>query len=251
MKTPTLALAVAASLLACSRPKPSPDYERARQLWTALVQQRGGDAAEDARADEVLALLQQVPAQSLDRDAAAELRERIEAARKASAEERERRDKLVESAGAYHAHAGAARGGAEPEPEPARAPQPLPRPRPLPGPGTKLEELRSTFGDCLEARGPVEILGEKGGQARNGEMWALKNDQACRQEHAQLVGQVLLVHGGALAGMNRESEIKRKEVLREVQVEKLPDGGMAERTPAGLVPLPPGTELRNPDGGAP
>ena len=237
-----LAAGALALLAACSHPQPSPDYERARQLWTALVQSRGDAAAEDPRADEVLSLLDRVPKDSADAAAAAELRGRIEGERKAHEEELARRQKLVAGAGAIPA---------APLPEsraPAAEPQPVQAP-PL-VPGMKLEAFRDAYGECFEPKGPVQISTADGGGSRGGERWALKDDAACREKHGQLSGQAVLFTDGALVGVAPAASAKKVEVVRRIEVAPLPDGGLGERVDGGVVPLPPGARLVL-DGGSP
>jgi hypothetical protein len=233
---PTRALAIGAlaMLLACSRPQPSPDYDRAAQLWTSVVQARGDAAAEDPRADEVLALLERVPRDSADAAAAAELRGRIEGERKAHVEELTRRQKLVAGAGAIpSAPAESAQAVAEP------------RPPPTPGlaPGMTLEAFRENYGDCFESRGPVQLTSPDGGAPSSGQMWVMKDDEGCKEKHPQLAGQAALFAAGALVGVAPAASAKKVQVVRQIEVAPLPDGGLGERVDGGVVPLPPGAEL--------
>jgi hypothetical protein len=237
-----LALGALALLLACSRPpQPSPDYEQARQLWTSLVQARGDAAAEDPGADEVLALLDRVPSGSADAQAAAELRGRIEGERKAHLEELARRQQLVAGAGATS--------GGMPEPG-APAAEPKPAPASALVVGMKLESFREIYGDCFASRGAVQITSPDGGAPRNGEMWVMKDVPACREKHPALVGEAVLSFEGAVAGMAPVASAKRTQVVREIELAPLPDGGLGERVDGGVVPLPPGAEIIL-DGGRP
>lgn len=230
----TLAFAAVAMLFACSRPQPSPDYERARQLWTTLVQTRADAAAEDPRADEILALLDRVPKDSADAPAAAELRGRIEGERKAHVEELARRQRLVTGAGA------ASSAPLEPSaPAPEAAP---PRPPAL-QPGMKLEAFREAYGDCFESKGPVQIGAPDGGASRDGEMWVMKDDAGCREKHPALAAEAVLFAQGALVGVAPAASAKKVQVVRQVELAPLPDGGLGERVDGGVVPLPPGAEI--------
>jgi hypothetical protein len=233
-----LVVSALAVLFACSRPQPSPDYDRARQLWTALVQARSDAAAEDPRADEVLALLDRVPRDSVDAPAAAELRGSIDGERKARAEERARRQALVAGAGALP------RAPAEPPPPAAGAqPESQPPPPTRLAVGTKLEAFRESHGDCFESRGPVQLNAADGGGPSAAEMWLMKDDAACREKHAQLTGQAVVFAKGALLGVAPAASVKRVEVVRQIELATLPDGGPAERVDGGVVALPPGAEL--------
>jgi hypothetical protein len=174
---------------------------------------------------------------SADAQAAAELRGRIEGERKAHLEELARRQQLV-------AGAGAARGMPGPREEAA-----APRPAPLPAlaPGMKLEVFREVYGECFASRGPVQMSTPDGGAPRSGEMWVMKDDAkydaACREKHPTLAGQAVLFEGGALVGLAPAASAKRTQVVREVELAPLPDGGMGERVDGGVVPLPPGAEI--------
>lgn len=235
-----LALASLAALLACSRPRPSPDYDRAQQLWTALVQARGDAAAEDPRADEVLALLDRVPRDGVDAPAAAELRGRIEGERKAHVEELARRQKLVAGAGAS---AAAPRDSAAPAAEAGPA-----RPAAL-APGMKLEAFREAYGECFEPLGPAQLTSPDGGAPRSGEMWVMKDDAACREKHPQLAGQAVLFAEEALVGVAPAASARKERVVRQAELGRLPDGGIGEVVDGGVVPLPAGAEVIL-DGGA-
>ncbi len=226
-----------ALLVACSRPQPSADYERARQLWTGLVQARGEEAAEDPRADEVLALLDRVPKESADAAAAAELRGRIEGERKSHLEELARRQKLVAGAG----EAPSMPVGSVPAPEAQAEPQPAAAP--ALALGMKLDEFRASYGDCFESKGPVRLTSSDGGAPRAAQMWVMKADEGCRNKNPKLVGQALLFADGALAGTGPAASVKEVEIVRRVELGTLPDGGLGERVDGGVVPLPAGARL--------
>ena len=245
-----LAPALAAGLLlaACSRPQPSPEYERARALWTEIVKARADEATQDPRADEVLALLAQVPPASADAPAAAELRGRIEADRKARVEERERRDRLVAQAAAPHdmpsAGAAVAAGGGEPQGGADAGPRPEVRV------GMTVAELEKELGDCFARREAVRIGGGPDGGARDGDLWVMKDDEGCRARHAALAGQGILVAAGKVAGVSPLDKARKVEVRRVVELAPLPDGGTGMRVDGGVVPLPPGATVTPLDGGA-
>jgi hypothetical protein len=241
----TLLAAGVAALVACSRPRPSPEYDEARQRWTALVREQGDAAAEDRRAEDVIGLLARVPPESADAASAAELRARIDGERRARAEERERRARLVESAGAPPAMpaAGAAAG-------PASAPAERPPPAaPWLVPGMKLEEFRAQAGDCFERRGPMQVGSPDGGPPSAGEAWALRDDAACQERYAAASGKLVLFAQGALAGVALPSAVRTVETRERVQLGTLPDGGIGIRTDAGVVPPPPGAHIVPDDAG--
>jgi hypothetical protein len=243
---------VLAALLACARPQPSPDYEHALQLWTRLVQARGFDAAEDPGADEVLALLDRVPKDSLDAAAAADLRKRIAQDRAARAAERARREALTAAAGEAVSASGAGEGAAEPAGrEPAGAVARAPGAA-LPGgltPGMKIEDVKAAYGDCVEERGPAELDPGDGGTSRPARLLSLREGD-CRTRHPALAGQAVVFVDDALVVVSSLANAKRTEVTRTMDLGKLPDGGVGMVTDGGVVPLPVGATLRSLDGGS-
>ncbi|MFL5261187.1 MAG: hypothetical protein ACJ79L_02110 [Anaeromyxobacteraceae bacterium] len=239
-----LALAAGlAALVACSRPRPSPEYEEARQRWAAIAREQGDAAAEDPRADGVLSLLAKVPAESLDAPGAAELRARIEGERRARAEERERRARLVAGAGALpsmpasSAGGGAGAGGAgAPAEGPGATPAAL-------APGTTLDAFRAATGDCFERRGPIQIGAPDGGAASPGEAWALRGDAGCQERWAAASGKLVLFTGGSLTALSPASAARTVETRERVKLGTLPDGGVGILTDAGVVAPPPGAQI--------
>jgi hypothetical protein len=243
----SLGVVLAAALaVACSRPRPSPDYERARSLWTELVRAHPEAPAADPRADEVLAMLARVPGDSVDASAAAALRVRIEGERRELAEERARREALERRAGipappvvAVVPGPGAGRGadGGQGTPSVELTP------------GMKLEDFRKLHGTCFDDAGPVQLTATDAAP-RSGEMWVMKGDPACRDAHPRLADQAVLFAGGILAGVSPLGSLERVEVRREVELAPLPDGGMGMVVDGGVVPLPPGARLLPSDGGS-
>jgi hypothetical protein len=250
-----LAAALAAGLCSCQKPQPSPEYQQARQRYAALQAQYPLEARERPEMDEVLSLLERVPRDSADTEAAAALREAILGERRALAEERARRAKLVESAGNSAAWAagssvsagGAAggeaaiAGGGAPRPEgppgaeaggqggpgaPARPPSRL-------AAGTALADFQKAQGDCFEARAPARI-GQREGKPLEGEAWALKESDACKKAHPDEVGRLLLFAEGKLVEVREVGEGKATPVTQAIK-------GVAGRD--GAPALPPGTKL--------
>lgn len=243
------------ALPACSRPQRSPDYERARVAWTELVQARPGDAAEDARTEEILRLLASVPRDSLDAPAAAELRGRIEAERSAAASARSRRAALVAGAGAPTPPLATAAGSDSLDAAPA-ADEAL-------AAGTSLADFRASHGSCFELHAPANVTVPDGGPARPGEVYVMREDGTCRERFPALVGQAVLFARGTVAGVVpvervlrapvqqqvRPVEIRRSEE-HTVELAPLPGGGLGMVVDGGVVPLPPGATVHPLDGGA-
>ena len=260
--TRLLAAACAVALACTPSPKPSPDYERARQLWTDLVQQKPDAAADDPRADEVLALLDRVPKDSSDAAAAADLRGRIAEQRQALAAERKHRAELE---GAAAAKAGPtavppeAGGEGAQRPPPRRRPEertqpgaaPDAGPAPSATPAMTLEAFRAEHGDCVEPKGPIQITAPGGRMTGAAEAWGLKPGAACAEKNPGLAGKVAIFAEGKLASLRPASDVVKTETRREVTLGTLPDGGVGMVVDGGVVPLPPGATLRVLDGGTP
>lgn len=236
----SLALALAAGLAACSRPQPSPEYEKARQLHAALVARSPLDPYAQPQMAQVVELLSQVPPDSLDAEAARALREKVEGELKAQAEERTRRARLVEGAGRAAALAPEpAAPSAEAAPA-AEAAAPVERPPSSLAPGTSLTEFQKSQGECFEAKAPARIAGE-GGKSIEGQAWGLKESEACKKAHPGTVGRMVLFADGKLLEVREAAEAKVESVTRRVKGELLPDGTIA--LPKG-VELPPGAKVQ-------
>ncbi len=233
---PPLALAL---LIACSSPRPSPEYERALATWNELLRRDPEGAAEDPRSDEVLEALGRVPASSADATAAAALRGRIEAARRERADERARRDEVLRRAALPSAPVpqpvaeGPARGGKGPPPIVV---------------GMKADAFRDAYGSCFAPGGEVAVTPTTG-PAQPGQLWALKDDAGCREAHPSLVGQVVVLAGGAVAGVRPARDVRRYEIRQEAELATLPDGRPGMVVDGKLVPLPPGARVVRTDGG--
>jgi hypothetical protein len=236
----TLLAAGVAALLACSRPRPSPEYDEARQRWTALVRERGDAAADDRRVEDVLGLLARVPPASADAASAAELRARIDAERKAGAEELLRRTRLVAGAAALPAMPAAGGVAASPASAPVEPRAPAATSLVL---GMRLEEFRAQAGDCFETRGPIQVGSSDGGPPAAGEAWTLRDDAACQERYPGTSGKLVLFAQGALAGVALPSAARTVERRERVELGVLPDGGVGIRTDAGVVPAPPGAHI--------
>ncbi len=243
------ALALALALCACQKPRPSPEYRQARDRHYEIIASYPLEAYARPEMDEVLALLDRVPKDSLDAEAATSLREKIVDERRAIAEEQARRAKLVESAGPSAAWApvgggvggggmGAGSGstaeGGEPPPEGAGgAPAAPTRPRSQLAPGTPLADFQKAQGECFEAKAPARI-GQREGKPLEGEAWGLKDEAACRKAHPDEVGRLALFADGKLVEVREASEAKAAQVTQVVK-------GVPGKD--GILALPPGTKL--------
>jgi hypothetical protein len=230
---------------ACAQPPaPAPAYAEARRRHAELLATHPRDAASRPEMDEVLALLAQVPPACADGAAAAELRGRIEAERKALAEEAEHRAVAVQKATeAAPLSPGSAAALAPPAP---------PAPLRL-AIGAKLEELKELGADCFERKGDVEIV--EGEKKRAGEAWGLKEAPECAERFPADRGQWLLfAEGGyvstrpsadATTHVEKKTEVRTVEQVERIEVAPLPGGGYGRKTKDGKVePLPAGAKLQ-------
>jgi hypothetical protein len=248
-----LAVPVAlAAALACQKTPgpPSAEYAQARTRHLALVARFADDADARPEMDEVLALLERVPAESVDAPAAQELASRIADGRRRLAAEQAERERRIAAAGpAQWAPSGGvpAAGGAPPGEQ-----------RPAIALGMKLEDFRAAHGECFEPGSPIQIEipeGDGGLAARPGEAFGLKGDPACREKYPGQVGRVAIFSQGALVALRPAGELKEKVRRIPGKVEgfvQLPDGGTqavegAQLLPDGGVSFPGGVPL--PDGG--
>jgi hypothetical protein len=236
------ALLLAVALAACSEPRaPSAEYAEARRRHAGLVASRPADAAALPEMDDVVALLARVPASSADAEAAAELRGRIDAERRALAAEQDRRRQLVERAAA-----------------PVRVEAPAAAPVAADGPfrlvpGMKLAEFRARAGDCFVRKGDVELV--EGEKKRAAEVWGLATGSGCAERHPAQVGQLIVFaddayvtvrpEAAATTRVERKTETRREERVERIEVVPLPEGGYGRLRPDGKTePLPKGATLK-------
>src|SRR5687768_6228438 len=92
-----VALMAGLSLAGCKKPKASLEFTEAKGLHSTLVARDGDDAYESEDMARVEALLDKVPADSLDAAAAAELKASIDAERRRIAAEAAAHAKLLNS----------------------------------------------------------------------------------------------------------------------------------------------------------
>lgn len=200
------ALVLAVAPAACRKPaQPSEAYTQAHQRFTQLYGGQGERAYVDPAMAEVEALLDQVPADSLDAPSAKELRTRIQNGRAQLEAERKSREAAV---------AGAREPGATPpsQYQPPREDTPAPPPAAVPdagGPsdkpmiGTPASELANGFQGCFQKGAPLEVTG-RGMRDR----WELSSRESCRQQYGSLRDQVLVVEDGKVLAVVPRSSIE-------------------------------------------
>lgn len=236
-------LVLVSMLAGCSRPGPSPEYASAREKHAAVLAAHPEDAAARPEIEDVLRLLERVPADSPDGASARELRERILSERAALGEQASQRASAVEKAAQPPAWPSASEIG---RPPPAAPPL---------KPGMKLDELAAL--SCFE-RQPGEFrLTLDGAKERPVESWVVKGEPECREKYAAYADQLVLAADGAVVAIRPAAEAKavskdvvvERKVERQVQLVRMPDGRWGMRGADGTVePIPPGAEVRTVDG---
>ncbi len=217
--------------LACAKTQgpPSVEFERARALHVDLVGRHADDAYGRPEMDQVLALLGQVPRDSVDAPEAEALKARILSERKRIADRNAERDRMLAAAGPGSWPASAMGAASTPG---AGLPA-----KPALSPGLPLAAFREAYGDCFEHGTVLKIEGPDGGLlAAQGEAWGLKADPSCKDRYPDQADKVLLFGEGKLIAVRPGSDVKRaKETVAEaprqvmVQAEVGPDGGLVPK----------------------
>jgi hypothetical protein len=205
-----VALALVALVVSgCSRHRdPSPEFSRASESFNKLYGQKLDDAYLDPRMREVEALLQRVPADSLDAQAASELLTRIR-------DGRVRMQKALDDAQAAGA---AARKPSTVSNAPREQPaENIPKvavsvPRPDAGPaeavqptaGMSMAEFNRRFADCFQIAGPVDVQG-----AGTRDSYDLVDSSRCRTAHPSFVDAIVVADGQAVLGVVPKSALLR------------------------------------------
>ena len=221
---------VALTTAGCSRHRdPSQEFSRASESFNKLYAQRLDDAFLDPKMREVEALLQRVPADSLDAQAAADLLTRI----------REGRTRMQKAQDDAQAAATAARtpstvsnapreGTALPS---ARPPAPPPDAGPpeavQPTAGMPMAEFNRRFADCFQIAGPVDV---QGAGARDS--YDLIDSSRCRTAHPAFVDAIVVADGQAIMGVVPKSALVRPPAppAPDGGTAAVPDGGTAAAT---------------------
>jgi hypothetical protein len=203
------ALLVVAAPVACRKPaKPSEAYAQAHTRFGKLYGEKGDDAFLDPELSQVEALLDQVPADSLDAKAAQELRSRIQTGKQqAEAQQKAKDDALAQARTPTQMPSGFNSTPSGPAPEPSEEPSEAPDAVPdagtagVPGVGTPEAQLASS--GCFQKGEPLEVKG-RGRRDR----WELADRAACRQQYASLQDQVLIIEDGKVLAQVPRSAIQ-------------------------------------------
>jgi hypothetical protein len=220
---------VALGCSGCSRHRdPSPEFSRASESFNKLYAQRLDDAFLDPKMHEVEALLQRVPANSLDAQAAADLLSRI----------REGQARMQKALDEAQAAGTAARTPSTvsnaPRDQPIEtAPRPAALPPPDAGPpealqptaGMPLAEFNRRFADCFQIAGPVDV---QGAGARDS--YELVDVSRCRIAHPRFTDAIVVADGQAILGV-----VPKAALVRQPAPPPPLDGGAAGPPPAAMV----------------
>jgi hypothetical protein len=193
----------------CRHRDPSPEFSRASEAFNKLYAQRLDDAYLDPKMREVEALLQRVPTDSLDAQAASELLARIR-------EGRTRMQKAQDEAQAASAAARTpstvsnaprdtpAEAAAKAPPAPAPPPDAGPTEAVQPTAGMPMTEFNRRFSDCFQIAGPVDVQG-KGAR----DSYELVDTDRCRSAHPSFVDTIVVADGQVLMGVVPKSALLR------------------------------------------
>ncbi|MCY1041757.1 hypothetical protein OV208_10580 [Corallococcus sp. bb12-1] len=195
---------------------PSPEYEQATKRWSSLYAQKLDDAYLDPATGEIEALLQRVPADSVDSAASQDLLRRIDEGRTRMMAVAAEQQRAVESAREL------------PTTDPSQTsivqPETLPEEAPVdaglgdagmsgPQVGTPASELGAGFRGCFQRAMPVEVQGRG---MRDG--WTLSDRTACRLEFPSHVDTYVLVEDGRVLSLVPTSGMRT--------VKRYADGGL-------------------------
>ncbi|HEX5753525.1 MAG TPA: hypothetical protein VFZ09_45430 [Archangium sp.] len=196
-----MALFVAAPV-ACRKPaKPSEAYTQAHTRFGKLYGEKGDDVFLDPELAEVESLLAQVPADSLDAQAAQELRARIQTGKQqVAAQQKAQEDAMAKAreqgpaSSNFGSDTGSSYASAPSDSEPADEDSDAgtvdaDAGSGVPGVGTPEAQLASS--GCFQKGEPLEVKG-RGRRDR----WELADRPACRQQYGALQDQVLIIEEG-------------------------------------------------------
>jgi hypothetical protein len=198
--------------VACRKPaKPSEAYAQAHTRFGKLYGEKGDNVFLDPELAQVEALLDQVPADSLDAPAANELRTRIQTGKQqAQAQEKAKADAMAQARQPGQLPPGF-NTGSSPSPAPSAAEPVEEEPDTgtavadagtgVPGVGSPEAVLASS--GCFQKGEPLEVKG-RGRRDR----WELADRPACRQQYASLQDQVLIIEEGKVLAQVPRSAIQ-------------------------------------------
>jgi hypothetical protein len=206
-----LALVLLLVLTGCARKEPSPEYTRASERFNKLYAKALDDAYLDPGMREVEALLEKVPLDSLDAQAAAQMLARIRENRTRLEQVTNDREKALAAARVPPTFSGAS---ASPPPPPPPGPaRTTPPPTPDAGPpvaptaGMAMRDFNRLFGDCFEPAGPVEVNG-RGPR----DSYSMVDSDRCRRSMPALANSIVLADSQSVMGVVPKSALQRVPV---------------------------------------
>lgn len=206
MTTRSLPLVLLLLLPACARKEPSPEYTRASERFNKLYAKELDDAYLDPAMHEVEALLEKVPSDSLDAQAASALLARIRENRSRLEQASKDREKAMADARTPPTFSGQSVIPPPAPPAPAsRSPAPPDAGPPLaPSAGMAMRDFNRLFGDCFEPAGPVEVSG-RGPR----DSYAMVDSDRCRRAMPGLANSVVLADSQTVMGIVPRSALQR------------------------------------------
>ncbi len=206
-------IAFALALAGCKKsPQPSIEYLKAKGDYDVLVAREGDDAYFSFDMGQIEALLNKVPANSLDTAAAAALLQEIDARRKEIQAEREQREKAAAEANKPAVFDSDSRPTASPRP--VEVPVAAAPKNAMPKVGMTVSEFESQFGGCFSS-GPQISMADT--QEKVG-TYVMKDITNCRERHPDLKETMVLVKDSKVMSMASRKEMKKRT--------QLPDGGV-------------------------
>ncbi|MGZ6140868.1 MAG: hypothetical protein ACXWLA_09340 [Myxococcaceae bacterium] len=222
MTTRSVLLLLLLALAGCARKEPSPEYTRASERFNKLYAKELDDAYLDPAMHEVEALLEKVPPDSLDAQAASQLLARIRENRTRLEQVSKDRDTALAEARTPPNFSGRSVGPppAPPPPAPGTRPPPAPDAGPpsAPSAGMSTSEFNRLFGDCFEPAGPVEVNGRG-----TRDPFAMVDSSRCRSALPGMQNSVVLADSQTVLGVVPRSALTR--VLVDAGTPAPPDAG--------------------------
>jgi hypothetical protein len=192
--------------LGCSKSPgpPSEAYEQAHKRFSKLYAQQLDGAFADPEMDEIEALLEQVPPDSMDASSARELQQRINNGRAKLERQRQEQEASIAAAHEVDTVPSSPTPG-EPEPEPTPAPTAARDAGPRdegPVRGSPESELTAGYLGCFQRMKQIEVK-DRGMR----DAWAMSDRARCSQSYPSFVDQVVLIEDGKVFAVLPKSGI--------------------------------------------